>query len=90
MHWNRSWQHVRDRVASSNDKSLEKAVFGKIASTIKIIKLPVGCQVTIAFEVLCGIQCTKSLLGFVKSLTVDEANFYDSSCNWKKAKHWVE
>ena len=34
MHCNRSWQRVRDRVASSLDKTLEKAIFGKIASSI--------------------------------------------------------
>ena len=73
MHWNRSWQCVRDRIVSSNDKLLERAVFGKIASSI--VKLPVGRQVTAAFEVLCGIRCPKSLLGIVKSLTVEEANF---------------
>ena len=85
VHWNRSWQRVRDRIVSSNDKLLERAVFGKIASSI--VKLPVGRQVTAAFEVLCGIRCPKSLLGIVKSLTVEEANFVDSSCNWQKAKH---
>ena len=82
MHWNRSWRRVRDRIVSSNDKLLERAVFGKIASSI--VKLSVGCQVTAAFEVLCGIRCPKPLLGIVKSPTVDEANFVDSSCNWKK------
>ena len=30
------------------------------------------------------------MLGIVKSLTVDEANFVDSSCNWQRAKHWAE
>ena len=34
VHWNHSWQRVRDRVASSTDKTFEKAVFGKIASSI--------------------------------------------------------
>jgi hypothetical protein len=34
VHWNRSWQHVRDRISSSSDKAFEKAVFGKIASSI--------------------------------------------------------
>ena len=26
----------------------------------------------------------------MKSLTIDGANFVDSSCNWQKAKHWAE
>ena len=88
VHWNRSWQWVRDRVASSTNKTFEKAVFGKIASSI--VTLPAGHQVTTAFEVLCGIHCASSLLGIVKNLTVDEANFVDSNCNWQKAKHWAE
>jgi hypothetical protein len=46
VHWNRSWQRVRDRIASLSEKAFEKAVFGKIA------KLPVGCQVSTTFEVL--------------------------------------
>ena len=88
VHWNHSWQQVRDRVASSTDKTFEKAVFGKIASSI--VTLPAGRQVTTAFEVLRGIHCASSLLGIVKNLTVDEANFVDSYSNWQKAKHWAE
>ena len=88
VHWNRSWQRVRDRVTSSTDKPFERALFGKIASSI--VKLPVGRQVTVAFEVLCGIRCAKSLIGIVKSLTVDEANFIDTKCDWQKAKNWAE
>ena len=63
-------------------------MFGKIASSI--VKLPVGHQVTTTFEVLCGIRCAKSMLGIVKSLTVDEANFVDSSCNWQRASTGAE
>ncbi len=45
VHWNRSWHLVRDRVLSSNNKPLERAIFSKIAASIP--KLAVGqrsCQ----------------------------------------------
>ena len=34
VHWNRSWQRIRDRVSCSKDKNLEKCIFSKIASQI--------------------------------------------------------
>ena len=40
VHWNRSWQRIRDRVATSKDKKMERMIFGKIASQIP--KLPMG------------------------------------------------
>ena len=32
VHWNHSWQRIRDRIASSKDKKMEKMIFSKIAS----------------------------------------------------------
>ena len=83
VHWNRSWQRVRDRVASSSNKPYEKEIFGKIASSIT--NLPDDHQVTTALEVLCGMCRACSLLRTVKNLTSDEANFIDSDCDWKRA-----
>lgn len=88
VHWNRSWQRIRDRVACSKDKNLEKCVFSKIASQIS--KLPMGEGVCICFEVLCSQQSAEKLLGTIDSLTSDEASFVDKSCNWSKAKNWAE
>ena len=41
VHWSRSWQQIRDRVASSSDKLREKAIFAKFAS--QIMQLQVNC-----------------------------------------------
>ena len=51
VHWNRSWQRIRDRVASSIDKALLKTIFSKIASQIP--KLSIGEHVCDCFKVLC-------------------------------------
>ena len=88
VHWNRSWQRIRDRVSSSKDKNLEKCIFSKIASQIS--KLPMGEGVCTCFEVLCGQQSAEKLLGTINSLTSDEAAFVDKCCNWSKAKNWAE
>ena len=39
VHWNRSWQRIRDRVATSKDKYMEKMIFSKIASQIPRISV---------------------------------------------------
>ena len=86
VHWNRSWQCVRDRVLSSNNKPLERAIFSKIAASIP--KLAVGQQV--AFEVLCGEKSANVLIGVIKSLKTEEAEFVNKNCDWSRACHWVK
>ena len=88
VHWNRSWQRIREKVASSKDKILEKSIFSKIASQIS--KLPMGEAVCDCFNVLCSQQSAEELLGVIKGLTPDEAAFVNKHCNWSKAKKWVE
>ena len=88
VHWNHSWQRIRDRVSCSKDKTLEKCIFSKIASQIS--KLSVGEGVCTCFEVLCSQQSAEKLLGTISSLTSDEVVFVDKSCNWSKAKNWAE
>ena len=50
VHWTRSWQQVRDRVATTMDEVHEKELFASIASQIP--KISAG-NILIAFEVLC-------------------------------------
>jgi len=38
VHWNHSWQRIRDRVSCSKDKNLEKCIFSKIASQISKLR----------------------------------------------------
>ena len=88
VHWNRSWQRIRERVANSKDKILEKSVFSKIASQIS--KLPMGEAVCDCFNVLCSQQNAEELIGIIKGLTAEEAAFVNKHCNWSKATKWVE
>lgn len=88
VHWTRSWQRVRDRVATSKDKVWEKELFSSIAS--RIPNLSAGSNVVIAFEVLCKMKSANSLLGIIDSLTRVDAKFIDSSTNWASATKWVE
>ena len=55
VHWNRSWQRIRDRVSCSKDKNLEKCIFSKIASQIS--KSPMSEGVCSCFEVLWSAEC---------------------------------
>ena len=88
VHWNLSWQQIRDRISCSKDRNLEKCIFSKMASQIS--KLSLGEGVCICFEVLYSQQSAEKLLGTINSLTSDEAAFVDESCNWSKAKNWAE
>lgn len=36
MHWNHSWQQIHDRASYSKDKNLEKCIFSKTTSQIRI------------------------------------------------------
>ena len=87
VHWTRSWQRVRDRVATSKDKVCEKGLFTSIASHIP--NLSAGSNV-LAFEVLCKKTSANSLLGIIENFTKDDAKFVDSSTNWATATKWVE
>ena len=59
VHWNHSWQRIQDRVASSNDKKMEKMIFSKIASQIPTI--PMGEYVCDCFKVLCNQESATKL-----------------------------
>ena len=65
VHWNRSWQRIRERVANSKDKVMEKSVFSKIASQIS--RLPMGKALCDCFNILCGQQSAEDLIGVTKS-----------------------
>ena len=54
VHWNRSWQRIRVRIASLKDKKMEKMIISKIASHIP--KIPMGEHVCDCFKVLCKHQ----------------------------------
>ena len=87
IHWNRSWQRIRDIVACSNDTNMEKMIFSKIASQIP--RIPMGEYVCDCFKVLCNEESAnkiKSVLG----LSQQEVDFIDKSCNWSIAKNWAE
>ncbi len=52
VHWSRSWPRMRDKVASSTDKSRERAIFSKIASQIPMVQ---GQRVTQCYQALTAI-----------------------------------
>lgn len=88
VHWIRSWQRIRDRIASSADKQRERSIFSKIASQIE--KLPSGTKVCLCFQVLCGEKPASALLGTIKSLSAEDATYIEKHCKWSPAKHWAE
>ena len=88
VHWARSWQRVRDQVARSSDKPRERAIFSKIASQIPKIE---GQRVAYCFQALCSESpSVQDLVGIVDGLTVEDAKFVASECNWMTAKHWAK
>ena len=87
VHWSRSWQRVRDRIARSCDKTREKAAFSLIASQIS--ELEGGENVADCFKTLFGESQATSLVGIVKGLTTEEARFVDNECDWSRAHHWA-
>ena len=89
IHWTRSWQRVRDRVATtSNDKSREKYLFALIASQIQ--KAQSGSIVTKCFQVLCRVNKSTSLVGVVPGLLLQDSTFIDKQCDWSAATRWAE
>ncbi len=38
VHWNRSWQRIRDRIVASKEKAFEKSIFEKIARHLTTLK----------------------------------------------------
>ena len=88
VHWTRSWQRVRDRIATAKDRVREKGLFSSIASRISSISA--GSNIVIAFEVLCGKKSANTLLGIIEGLSKDDAQFIDSNTNWASATKWVE
>ena len=88
VHWTRSWQRVRDHVATSKDKVREKDLFSSIASRIPSISA--GSNIVIAFEVLCKKKSANTLLGIIEGLTKEDAKYIDSSTSWASATKWVE
>lgn len=87
VHWARSWQRVRDRVAFSEDKVREKALFAKIASAIP--KLP-GNALKHAFGVLSKTASATTLVSVVEGFTQQDAAFIDKHTNWASAVKWAE
>ena len=75
IHWARSWQRVRDRIARSSDKPHEKAVFSKIASLISEVGGSHSHNVINGLKVLCGDATAVSLVGVVKGFTIEDAKF---------------
>ena len=87
VHWARSWQRVRDRVAKSSNKPREKTVFSKIAS--KITEVKGGEKVLKCFKALCGEIKIVSVLDVIPELDKIDAEFVDKHCDWVAAKHWA-
>ena len=88
VHWNRSWQWVRDRIVSTKEKAFEKSIFEKIACEITVLKS--GKHVCDSFKVLCKEQKASTLVGIIKGLQPNEAQFVDSKCDWSHAKNWAQ
>jgi len=87
VHWNYSWHRVRDRVVNGTDKIKEKQIFNKIA--VKITECH-GIDALSCFRVLCSQSSAKILLGTIKALSLEEAEFVDKHCNWSGASKWAE
>lgn len=88
VHWTRSWQRVRDRILSSQDKEREKTLFSSVASVIP--KLQAGSDVKHAFEVISKKTSAHVLEGVIEGFTNEDACFIDLKTNWTKANKWVE
>ena len=88
VHWSRSWQRIRDRVAKSDDQSRERMLFSRIASQIQ--KLPVGSLVPVCFEVLCGLKSASVLVSKIKNFATEDAKFIDSHSDWSRANGWAK
>ena len=89
IHWARSWQRARDRIACSRDKPHEKAVFSRIAVHISDIKGSHGHNVIMCFKAFCGDSPAASLVGTVKGFKSEDATFIDTHCNWSAARNWA-
>ena len=87
VHWARSWQRVRDHIAKSPDKSIEKLVFSKIAS--KITEIKGGENVVKCFKALCGQIKVTSLLEVIPDLNKADAEYVNRQCDWTTAAHWA-
>ena len=66
-------------------KNFEKSIFEKIASQITTLKS--GKNVCDSFKVLCNEQKADSLIGTIKGLQLNEAQFVDNKCDWWAAKN---
>ena len=85
VHWSRSWQHMRDRIATSGEKARERALFSCIASSIPNVA---GQKVSMCFQALSGqLQSTQDLVGVVKGFTGENADVIHGKCNWTPAEH---
>ena len=79
---------MRDQVARSSDKPRERAIFSKIASQIPKLE---GQRVAYCFQALCSESpSVQDLVGIVDGLTVEDAKFVASECNWMTVKHWAK
>ena len=70
VHWARSWQRVRDRVAKSPDKSREKLVFSKI-ELLRLKEVKMLSSVSRSYVV----KSVTSLLEVIPDLEKDDAEF---------------
>ena len=69
-------------------KHLRKVFFEKIAREITVLKS--GKHVCDSFKVLCKEQIASTLVGIIKGLQPNEAQFVDSKCDWSYAKNWAQ
>ena len=89
MHWLRSCQRVADRIASPENKNLEKKIFLRIAGKIQFLKSAVD---TVAcFETLCGVRTVVQLADKLPDIcSKEEAKMVDSHKNWSAATSWAQ
>ena len=89
VHWQRSCQHVADKVLSSQDKVKEKGVFLKICSQIQVLESTI--KIVACFETLCRVRSVADLLKLLPKLCdIEDAKFIDANCDWSAAKHWAQ
>ena len=84
VHWDRSWQRMRDRVAHT---AKEKQLFSKIAHQIRNMEM--GQYVCLSFQVLSGEVPATALVGNIENFTLDDAKFIDTECDWSLGSNWA-
>ena len=87
VHWNCSWQQVRDRIVLSKEKTFEKSILRKSLIILTHWNLESMYVIVLKSYVMNKKQ---TLIGIIKGLQLNEAQFVDNKCDWSAAKNWAQ